>query len=209
MSRPSITPKQKADKREEIREAVSRIARRRQLGSGDITGWECITIRDVIEEAGISIGTFYKYFENREDLAQSIWSEPVEILKSEMQRDYDLAKTPADKIRVLLEHYVRFSIENRRVFRGAFLLVRPDGSAKQRAVDLKDEVFYQNLCRAFREGQDLKIFKPFDAHQMAQTFWAAIHGSAALPVNLDRYDFDPPEMIAVNMIDALLDMITR
>ena len=72
---------------------------------------------------------------------------------------------------------------------------------------MKDEVFYRNLCLAFRDGQDQGIFKPFDPHDMAQLFWAAIHGSLALPVNLDRYNFDSPDRLSSNMIDALLEMI--
>lgn len=193
--------------RSQVREAALRVIRRRQLAPGDVRGYERITIRDVIEEAGISIGTFYKYFKNRADLAQLLWSEPVDSLKSEMQSDFDLAANPTDKIKVLLEHYVRFSVENRRVFRGAFLFVRPDGDQKPDPIDLKDEMFYQNLVTAFLEGQDSGVFRAFDTHVMAQLFWAAIHGTLALPVNLDRYHFDEPEALSSEMIDGLLAMI--
>ena len=207
MPRPSITPEKKAEMRKRIREATSRVAQRMQLAPGDARGYENITIRDVAEEAGISIGTFYKYFENRSDLGQSLWSEPVDKLKSEMQSDYDQADNPTDKIRALLEHYVRFSAENSRVFRAAFLFVRADGAQKPGPVALKDEMFYQNLKAAFEQGQEHGVFRTFNTHEMAQIFWAAIHGSLALPVNLDRYEFDSAEALSSNMIDALLELI--
>ena len=207
MPRPTITPEKRAKMRSEIRGAALRVINRMGLAPGDAQGYEQVTIRDVIQEANISIGTFYKYFENRQDLGQSLWAEPVDDLKSSMQSAFDHATDPRAKIRALLEHYVSFSVQNRRVFRGAFLFVRPDNHPPPVPVDLKDEMFYQNLCAAFGLGQQQGIFRPFDTHEMAQLFWAGIHGSLALPVNLDRYNFDPPETLTSNMIDALLALI--
>ncbi len=207
MARPTLTAEQKQKMRSEIRAAAIRIINRRGLGPSDTKGYDEITIRDVIQEANISIGTFYKYFKNREELGQALWAEPVEKLRIEMQSDIESISNPADKIEALLQHYVRFSVENRRVFRGAFLFVRPDRHPTPEPMDLKDEVFYRNLCEAFVEGQEQGIFKTFVVHDMAQLFWAAIHGSLALPVNLDRYGFDNPQTLSSNMVSALLDMI--
>ncbi len=207
MPRPALTAEQKSGMRRHIRDAVLRIARRRQLEPNDVRGWEEITIRDVIKEAEISIGTFYKYFKDRSELGQFLWLEPVQGLKSAMQADFDQTENPDDKIRVLLEHYVRFSIENHRVFRGAFLFVRPEDQKPTETVPLKDDIFYTNLCTALEQGQDCKIFRSFEVHEMAQLFWAAIHGSLSLPANLDRYEFDNPEKIAANMIQELLSLV--
>ena len=124
-----------------------------------------------------------------------------------MQLDYDNAADPVAKIRTLLEHYARFSVDNRGVFRGAFLFVRPDNQTTPDKINLKDELFYQNLYAAFEEGQAQGIFRQFDPHDMAQLFWAAIHGSLALGVNLDRYNFDSPEVLSSNMIEALLRLL--
>ncbi|MEM7661231.1 MAG: TetR/AcrR family transcriptional regulator [Pseudomonadota bacterium] len=208
MPRPSVTPEQRSDMRQRIRDAALRVIRRMKVEPGDVRGYEQVTIRDVIEEAGVSIGTFYKYFDSRSDLGQSLWSEPVDQLRAEMQADYDRQKPPPEKVRVLLEHYVRFAFENRRVFRGAFLFVRQDGAEKGQSIKLEDEALYRNLCEAFREGQDKGLFRDFDVHDMAQTVWAGIHGSLALPVNLDRLEFDSAEDLSSRMIDAMLDLIT-
>lgn len=209
MPRPAITPEKKADMRQRIREATSRVIQRMQIAPNDGKGYSTITIRDITDEAGISIGTFYKYFDSREDLGQSLWSEPVDQLKAVMQADYDRARTPAKKIRVLLEHYVNFSVENRRVFRAAFLFVRADGAKKPRLQDLEQEMFYRNLKTAFEDGQESGVFRSFNTHEMAQLFWAAIHGSLALPENLDRYDFESPQTLAAAMINELLALIAN
>ena len=161
----------------------------------------------MIAEAGVSIGTFYKYFESREDLAQSLWADPVERLKTNLQARFELAKNPSEQVRVLLKGYVNFALENRRVFRGAFLFVRPDTRPAPEQISLEDEMFYQNLCKAFTEGQRDGSFNTFDSGAMAQVFWAAIHGALALPINLDRYEFDEPDTLSSNMIESLMDLI--
>lgn len=193
--------------RSHVREAVIRLVRRRNIAPGDTQAWNDISIRDVIEEAGISIGTFYKYFENRADLAQTLWAEPVGRLRDDMQASVDAATNPVDKVRILLNHYVRFALENDRLFRSAFLLVRDEANRPPDPQDLNEETFYKNLCEAFREGQKSGQFKPFDPDMMAQIFWAGIHGSLALPIHLDRYKFAAPNVLAARMVDALMELV--
>ncbi|WP_461494749.1 TetR/AcrR family transcriptional regulator [Pyruvatibacter sp.] len=207
MARPSITPEKREEMRSHVREAVVRLVRKRNIAPGDTQAWNDISIRDVIEEAGISIGTFYKYFENRADLAQTLWAEPVGRLRDDMQASVDAASGPVDKVRALLDHYVRFALDNDRLFRSAFLLVRDKSSSPPDQADLNEETFYRNLCAAFREGQEAGLFKPFDPHMMAQIFWAGIHGSLALPINLDRYKFEAPKVLAARMVDALMELV--
>lgn len=209
MPRPFITEKQKTEMRARIRRAAIRVVRKQRLTPGDLRGYQRITIREITEEADISVGTFYKYFKNRDDLAQSLWAPPVEKLRQEMQADFESTEEPREQIRGLLEHYIRFSVENREIFRGAFLLVRPEGDAIPNPAKLQDEVLYENLCRAFTAGQASGEFRDFDVHRMAQVFWASIHGSLALPVNLDRYDFDPPVELAGDVIENLLYSISK
>lgn len=209
MARPSITPEKREEMRSHVREAVVRLVRKRNISPGDTQAWNDISIRDVIEEAGISIGTFYKYFENRADLAQTLWAEPVGRLRDDMQASVDAATGPVDKVRALLDHYVRFALENDRLFRSAFLLVRDEANRPPDPEDLNQETFYRNLCEAFREGQKSNQFKPFDPDMMAQIFWAGIHGSLALPINLDRYRFAPREVLVASMIDKLMELVIQ
>jgi AcrR family transcriptional regulator len=207
MPRPSITPEKRAEMRLHIREAVVRLSQRAEIAPNDAKAWDEITVRDVAEEAGISVGTFYKYYKDRSELAQSLWAEPVAELRQAMQVDFDATQDPVKQVRLLLRHYAEFAIENRRLFRRAFLFVRPEGAAKPELTKLEDETFYRNLKLAFEQGQESGCFRPFDSAQMAQIFWAALHGSLAISQNLDRYDFDPPAKLSEAMIDTLLSLI--
>ena len=209
VTRPAITPEKRAEMRGHVREALIELARRRGVTTGDTEGWRKITIRDVINEAGISTGTFYRYFKDRTDLAQTLWVEPVNALRATMQADCDAASNPEEKVRSLLSNYAKFAIENRALFRAVFLFVRPEENEKPDQANLEEEPFFSNLCRAFDQGQASGDFREFDKREMAQVFWAGIHGSLALPENLDRFRFDSPEQLAAAMIDSLLLLILK
>ncbi len=191
----------------QIREAVVRLSQRVEIAPNDTKAWDEITVRDVAEEAGISVGTFYKYYKDRSELAQSLWAEPVAELRQAMQADFDATQDPVEQVRLLLRHYADFAVENRRLFRRAFLFVRPEGAEKPELTKLEDETFYRNLKLAFERGQESGDFRPFDSAEMAQIFWAALHGSLAISQNLDRYDFDPPAKLSDAMIETLLSLI--
>lgn len=209
MPRPSITPEERVKMRGHVREALVRIARQRELTAADTAGWNSITIRDVIEEAGISIGTFYRYFKDRSDLAQTLWVEPVNLLRAAMEADFNASASTEKKLRSLLKNYANFALENRQLFRSVFLFVRPPNNAPPEQLELREEPFYAMLRAAFEQGQMKGVFREFDTHIMAQTFWAAIHGSLALSENFDRYCFDDAKARSSAMIDSLIPIVLR
>jgi len=208
MPRPALTVEQRDELRKRIRDAASRLGGSQDVNYADVHNNSNISIRKIAKEAGISVGTFYTYFDSLADLAQSMWSEPVRELELRMSSDFEKTEGAVNKIRMLLEHYVRFSKEFRSVFRGAFLFVRPEGAHKPDVLSLEETNFYSLLCNAMEEGQRTGEFVNFEVREVAQTFWAGIHGALALPINLDRYKFDSSDAIAASMIDALLSMVS-
>lgn len=207
MPRPAISPEKRAKMRSHIRAAVVRIARKRKIAPNDVWAWAEISIRDVAEEADISIGTFYKYFKDRADLAESLWSEPVDQLRNKMQAAFDAQEEAVEKLRVLLEGYAEFALTNPKLFTHILLSVPAGQYREPRQRALSEEPFFSNLILAFEEGQRSGKLKDFDPYQMAQTFWASIHGCMALAINLDRYEFDEPNKRVAAMIEGLLTMV--
>ncbi len=201
MPRPAITPKKRLETREHIRAAAATLVRQ---GSP-----EKITIRAVAKQAGVSVGTIYKYFEDISDLGRSLWQEPVDELRRQMS---DIAKNnddPVNRIRALLQAYADFAHKNHRVFRGAFLYVRPDSRQLPDQAALKDEPFFRYLETAIADGQEAGVFVDGSKKMLAQLLWAALHGALALPHNIERVAFDPSEQIAAAMIDSIMVMIQK
>lgn len=201
MPRPAITPEKRLETRERIRVAAGRLVRQGNP--------ENITIRSVAKEAGVSVGTIYKYFEDISDLGRSLWQEPVDALRTEMSGIAGKTKDPAARIHALLTAYADFAREEHRVFRGAFLYVRPDSRQKPDPTALDEEPFYHHLKAAIVEGQNSGVFIDGEARMLAQLLWAALHGALALPNNIERIAFDPPQKIADAMVDAIMAMITK
>lgn len=201
MPRPAITPKQRLETRERIRTAAARLIRQGNP--------EKITIRRVAKEADVSVGTIYKYFEDISDLGRSLWQEPVEELRKQMSDVAAQTDDPAVRIRALLKAYADFARDKHRVFRGAFLYVRPDSREKPEQTALEDEPFFGHLKAAIAQGQESGAFVDGDNDMLAQLLWAALHGALALPNNIERIAFDPPERIAGAMIDSIMLVIEK
>lgn len=199
MPRPAITPEQRLETRERIRAAAGRLVRR---GSP-----ENISIRAVAKEADVSVGTIYKYFEDISDLGRSLWQEPVEQLHQQMSDVVAKTDDPIIRIRQLLQIYADFADTNHRVFRGAFLYVRPESRQKPDQTALEAEPFFQHLQAAIIDGQKTGVFIDGDTKMLTQLLWAALHGALALPNNIERIAFDSPDKIASAMIDSIMKVI--
>ncbi len=201
MPRPVITPEQRRETRERIRSAAATLVRRGNL--------EKITIRAVAKQAGVSVGTIYKYFEDISDLGRSLWQEPVNQLRAQMSDIVNSTDDPAARIHNLLRAYAEFAREKHRVFRGAFLYVRPDSRPIPDQTALEEEPYFQFLTAAITEGQETDAIIDGDPKMLAQLLWAALHGALALPINIERIAFDPPEQIADAMITSIMTMIEK
>ncbi|MEP2102292.1 MAG: TetR/AcrR family transcriptional regulator [Parasphingorhabdus sp.] len=201
MPRPAITPEQRLETRERIRAAAATLVRRGNP--------ESITIRAVAKQAGVSVGTIYKYFADISDLGRSLWQEPVEALRGQMLDIVRKTDDPVARIRALLQEYADFARDKERVFRGAFLYVRPETRPKPDAIALEEEPFFQHLQAAILEGQKSGVIIDGNAKTLAQLLWAALHGALALPNNIETIAFDPPKKMADEMIDSIMVMIDK
>jgi AcrR family transcriptional regulator len=82
------------------------------------TGYVTMRVSDVAEEAGLSLGALYRYFDNKEDLFDSlIGSTHEDLYQASAGGGFDFAVAPYDALfasnRGYLEHY----FENRDVLR--------------------------------------------------------------------------------------------
>ncbi|TQV74551.1 TetR/AcrR family transcriptional regulator [Exilibacterium tricleocarpae] len=200
MPRPALTPEKKRKVRNDIREAALRLRAKHNSSQ--------ITVRAVATEAGISVGTFYTYYENLADLAQALWKEPVDELRLKVEATAKRVKDPVKRIRRMLECYVQFEKDQRTIFRSAFLFVRPGCMSKPEQESLKGEVFYDHLCASIIEGQERGQIRDGNPGDLAQMIWSSVHGALALPINMDRFKFYPSQKMAKHMIQFLVESIT-
>ncbi len=201
MPRPVLTSEQRRATRRLIQKAAA------DLYAKD--GGKGVSVRSIADSAGVSVGTIYANFANLTELMQSLWKQPAQRLFTELAQAVDKIDDPLEKLKVLLQTYANFATEQRAVYRGAFLYVRPESGEQPKAVALKDDRFFSLLRQAIIEGQADKIFITGDPDQLAQTLWSAVHGAIALPINIDRLAFDTSEKPVHFMIEAMLSWLQQ
>ena len=200
MPRPALTDEQRQQTRRKIRRAAAELFARSGLAD--------ISARAIAETAGVSVGTIYSHFENLGELMQSLWKEPLGRLLDELEGISESTNDPEKRLKRLLEAYLQFATGQNAVYRGAFLYVRPDSHEKPVPVNLNQDRLFSVFRQAVVDGQKAGAFRKGNASRITQTLWAGLHGAIALPTNIDRLAFDPPERIARHMLDALMEWLT-
>lgn len=200
MPRPALTEAQKREIRQQIRKAAATLYAENGIAN--------ISARAVAEEAGVSVGTLYAYFENLSELMQSLWREPTRRLVNHMEILARDIGCPKARLNALLDAYVNFAVNQQSVFRSAFLYVRPENQSAPKKVPLQDDQFFQLFCQTLRDGQDQDLFRKGEVAQLVQIIVSAVHGSIALPVNFHRLDLDDTEQVPRQMIDTMMEWVT-
>ena len=201
MPRPALTPEQRKKTRRLIQQAAADLYA--SNGSKDIS------VRAIAERAEVSVGTIYAYFDNLTELMQSLWKQPAKRLLAELEAIAQAVEEPKQRLRSMLETYANFAVEQRPVYRGAFLYVRPEGHDKPEPVALNEDRLFRLLQSTIATGQADGVFIAGDPNHLAQTLWAAVHGAIALPMNIDRLALDRSPERVQDMIDLMLQWLER
>lgn len=198
MARTAATPEQRAQVRDQIRQAAAEVYEEK--------GMEGTSARAIAVKAGVSVGTLYSYYANLPDLMRSLWAEPV---AEEMERlRASVAKTPdlLEALQLLLDGYAAFAFSRPDILKGAFLFVRiGDGSPLEPAATAIE--FRHMLRDAVLAGQNSGQIKQGSPDQIAHQLWAGVHGALALPINIESLDFGSPKQLVADMIAMLMESI--
>lgn len=200
MPRPALTDEQRKQTRHSIRSAAARLYAQDGLAQ--------ISARAIAREAGVSVGTLYTHFDNLTTLMQSLWKQPVKRLLGEMESRLANVDDPIERLRAILDTYITFANEQRAVYRGAFMYVRPQALDQPSPVALEDDQFFGMLIDSISEAQLRGQARNGDPAALAQLIWSGVHGAIALPLNVDRLALAPPEESTGPMIEALLEWLS-
>jgi len=75
----------------------------------DAEGFDNITIADISEKAGVSVGSFYHYFKSKHDILAEIFHKGDEYFLENVKGKLK-SRTSRDKILEFFEHYARFNV---------------------------------------------------------------------------------------------------
>ncbi len=146
-------------------------------------GFHRATVDDVAEQAEVSKGTVYLYFESKETILAHLLLEGLDELLDELERAY--AATDAlladERLRRLSQAYLRFFRQEPEYFR---LLVAMDRGRFQDSItaEVYQQVFSASLeglswvAQAIQQGIDEQVFRRCDVQLTACVIWATLNG---------------------------------
>jgi AcrR family transcriptional regulator len=71
-----------------------------------------LAMSDIALEAGVSVGTLYRYFKNKDELLQSLGDHFVTKLQAVLQASIEDNPEPADRLQIVIDVMLRFWLEN-------------------------------------------------------------------------------------------------
>mgnify|MGYP001800496207 CR=1 FL=1 len=196
MARPKASPEQRAEVRRSIQQAAVALYRAEGMGG--------VSARAVAKKAGVSVGTIYAYFGDLSGLGQSLWEPQIAVLEDELRAVAAAHPDPLARIEALLHAYLTFGIEQAELYRNALLFVRPSTLETPDKQPLSAFAFPTLLSAAIEQGQAAGAIVDGDVAVLVQIIWSGVHGTLALPVNMDRLDLQTARSIREPISAALM-----
>jgi AcrR family transcriptional regulator len=71
-----------------------------------------LAMSDIANEAGVSVGTLYRYFKNKDELLESLGDHFVKKLQAVLAQAIEENPAPADRLHIVIDVMLRFWLEN-------------------------------------------------------------------------------------------------
>ena len=201
MARPKATPQQRKLVQRSIQTAAADLYR--------AEGIAAISARAVAAKAGVSVGTIYSYFGDLAGLMQSLWTGRVAEQENAFRTLAGQHADPLQRLKALLEAYLKFGIDQDDLYRGTLMFVRPTALGVPKKQALSEFAFPTLLREAIEQGQVAGLIRGGDPAVLTQMLWSGAHGALALPINLDRLNLKSATEMTAPVVDALMRMVRK
>ena len=140
-------------------------------------GYEVVSLRAIAGQVGCSPMTLYRYFDNKQDLFDTIRCLAFERFAAEQEAAAASASDPMEKIKALGIVYSKFADEHPNAFRLMFELQQSaDPSPRLQEAGRQS---FNAIRRATAEAIEAGVLAG-DADSMAHLFWTSLHGVVTL-----------------------------
>lgn len=173
-------------------------------------GHEAVTIRNVADKVGVSAGTIYTYFKDKEEMLLCVLINNLELLESNMQESLQI-EDPVQCIRSLANAYKAYYERFGRYADVVGYMTKEENSTVSKAFQEKLKLsvlkIFGMLEKRLGNPEMVIIRKELSPRRMAVILWAAILGisQVALPPSIDEgikwFNFD-------QMVDDMLHVVT-
>ncbi|MCS7205242.1 MAG: TetR/AcrR family transcriptional regulator [Leptospiraceae bacterium] len=149
-------------------------------------GYRNTTIKDITDRAGVSIGTFYLYFDNKLTIYKNVLFEGILQLEEHLRnsvKSIDVDTETAEKmIRILAKAYIEFYQRNPEYFDIIAVLnlteeeLRENHTKISKEIHVKARDILRFIESIIRLGKQKKEFKVENTSAAAITIWSLLEG---------------------------------
>lgn len=168
--------KRRETRRQQILEAALKVFAQRGLHGAKMSM--------IAEEADLSAGQLYRFFESKEELFVTLIRQVAEETAQEMERIYEIPGSPFDKLHIFTE-----SILKEESTQYPFKLIQHANSAEDVPTEAKQLLehfsvkrYIDRLLPLFEEGQQIGDFAQGNARQLISAFLTIL--SALITINM-------------------------
>jgi AcrR family transcriptional regulator len=181
--------------REELRRTILDAAR-----EAFATGrYESVSMRAMAEAIGLSHGSIYGYFKDKDEIFEALVRESFDQLAAALRRMPGRGGDPVRFLKRAGRKYVEFGLQNPGAYEFAFMLRRP-GPAPQ-----KPHLAYEYLRAAVKRCIDQKRFRTRNVDAASQALWAAVHGITALLIVRPSFPWANKKTLIGRVVDSAVD----
>jgi AcrR family transcriptional regulator len=147
-------------------------------------GYEAVTMRKIAERIEYSPTAIYGHFKDKNALIRELCEADFAAFAQKFA-GFLAVQEPIERLRLAGAAYVEFAIENPQHYRLMFMTERPPIEDEDTSgVNDPARNAYAFLKSTVAEAMELGLFRPelTDVDIVAQTIWAALHGTVALQI---------------------------
>ncbi len=122
-------------------------------------GFQAMSMRDLSRETGMSLGSLYAYFTNKEKLLSIIQIHGWSVIKRELEQISTNRKNPRDKLDAVIKAHIFLSEFFRPWFYFTFMEARNIKPTELEAVKSMEEYTHNTLVDILVSGENQGIFK--------------------------------------------------
>ena len=162
-------------------------------------GYDSVSMRGLAEAVGLTHGSLYAYFKDKDELFEALVEESFDQLAAALRQMKGRGGDPVRFLKRAGRKYVEFGLQNPSAYEFAFILRRP-GRGTQ-----KPHLTYDYLRAAVQRCIDQKRFRTRDADAAGQAIWAAVHGVTALLIARPDFPWTKKETLIRHVVDNAID----
>jgi len=169
-------------------------------------GYPNVSMRKVADKVGCAPGTIYLYFDDKDSLLNAICVETFAKLDKRMEAIRNDKGDPFERLRRGGRQYILFALDHPHHYLVTFGLTGVNRGDEARQAGGHS---FDCLRECVRLCVDAGLLRMDDVEQIAQSFWACLHGVVMLLIGRLEFPFIEQNRLIDSVVDIALEGLRK